>query len=109
MPIEKATKIIIVMKGRPIKNNFAMTIHSRPSSFTEYDKSDVVGKRGKDFLKGVSAYCQQTSLHGWQYLDSEKGFLQKIFWFAIVLMVLSISIFFVVNHTQTYLTSTTMT
>ena len=97
------------MKGRPIKNNFAITMHSRPSSFTEYDKSNFVGKRGKDLIKGVSAYCQQTSLHGWQYLDSEKGFLQKIFWFAIVLMVLSISIFFVVNHTQTYLTSTTMT
>ena len=39
----------------------------------------------KIFMHGFSTYCQQTSLHGWQYIDSENGPSRKIVWFLIVL------------------------
>ena len=34
----------------------------------------------KVFAQGFSNYAQQTSLHGWQYIDSEPSWWRKAFW-----------------------------
>ena len=46
----------------------------------------------KIFVRGFSTYCQQTSLHGWQYIDSENGLCRKVVWFLIVLGFSAVSI-----------------
>jgi hypothetical protein len=34
--------------------------------------------------EGFSKFCQQTSLHGWAYLDSEPGFLRRVIWILVL-------------------------
>jgi hypothetical protein len=34
--------------------------------------------------EGFSKFCQQTTLHGWAYLDSEPGFLRKVIWIVVL-------------------------
>ena len=43
----------------------------------------------KVLSQGFSNYAQQTSLHGWQYIDIEPGWFRKTFW-AIVSFVTSL-------------------
>ncbi len=40
--------------------------------------------------EGFSKFCQQTSLHGWAYLDSEPGFLRRVIW---IIVLVSLSMF----------------
>ena len=69
----------------------------------------ALGSEEKVFLRGFSCYCQQTSLHGWQYIDSEQGWFRKIFWFIIVFMSVALSVYFLVVNTKAYLKATTVT
>ena len=55
------------------------------TSVRPLSKSNPPSPENKIFLRGFSTYCQQTSLHGWQYIDSENGPSRKIVWFLIVL------------------------
>ena len=48
-------------------------------------KSIHPSPENKIFMQGFSTFCQQTSLHGWQYIASEKGLCRKIIWFLIIL------------------------
>ena len=48
-------------------------------------KSIHPSPENKIFMHGFSTYCQQTSLHGWQYIDSENGLCRKIAWFLVIL------------------------
>ena len=36
--------------------------------------------------EGFAKFCQQTSLHGWVYLDSEPGALRKIVWILVLVL-----------------------
>ena len=62
------------------------------TSVTPISKSKPPSPENKIFMRGFSTYCQQTSLHGWQYIDSESGLVPKIVWFLIVLAFSAISI-----------------
>ena len=62
------------------------------TSVRPLSKSNPPSPENKIFLRGFSTYCQQTSLHGWQYIDSETGLGPKIVWFLIVLAFSAISI-----------------
>ena len=62
------------------------------STVTPLTKSKSPNPENKIFMRGFSTYCQQTSLHGWQYIDSESGLVPKIVWFLIVLAFSAISI-----------------
>ena len=63
----------------------------------------------KFFKRKGLKYCQQTSLHGWQYIDSEQGLLHMVFWFFIILMSISLSIYFLIINTKAFLKATTVT
>ena len=80
--------------------------NSRPSS---PDIENFVQEKGKILIQGVTTYCQQTSLHGWQYIVSEQGFMPKMYWLIIVLMSLALSVIYLVDNTKAYLKSTTVT
>ena len=62
------------------------------TSVTTISKSKPPSPESKIFMRGFSTYCQQTSLHGWQYIDSENGLSRKIVWFLIVLVFSATSI-----------------
>ena len=62
------------------------------TSVTPISKSKPPSPENKIFMRGFSTYCQQTSLHGWQYIDSENGLSRKIVWFLIVLVFSATSI-----------------
>ena len=60
--------------------------------FNESVKSKPPTPKNNIFMNGFSTYCQQTSLHGWQYIDSENGLCRKIIWFLIMLVFSAASI-----------------
>ena len=59
---------------------------------TPQSNSRPPSPENKIFMHGFSTYCQQTSLHGWQYIDSENGLCRKVVWFLIVLAFSAVSI-----------------
>ena len=65
------------MKGsnHRIKTDFSTSLSNSSTAATE----------NKIFVNGLSTFCQQTSLHGWQYMDSENGLWRKIAWFLVIL------------------------
>ena len=65
--------------------------------------------RGKKILQGCSQYCQQTSLHGWQYVDSESNIICKLIWIIIVVSCNISAIWFMVTHIQEFIAATTIT
>ena len=65
--------------------------------------------RGKKILQGCSQYCQQTSLHGWQYVDSESSIICKLIWIIIVISCNITAIGFMVTHFQDFIAATTVT
>ena len=67
------------------------------------------GVQKKIFLAGFSNYCQQTTLHGWQYIDSEDGWFRKVLWILVVLTVVAASITFMVMNVNEFLKATTVT
>ena len=42
--------------------------------------SSMEDAQAKVLSQGFSNYAQQTSLHGWQYIDIEPGWFRKTFW-----------------------------
>ena len=56
-----------------------------------------------------SLFCQQTTIHGWQYIDSEPGYLKKITWCLIVLICVGSAGFFMIANIDQYMNSTTVT
>ena len=53
--------------------------------FNESARTEPPIPKNNIFMNGFSTYCQQTSLHGWQYIDSENGLGRKIAWFLVIL------------------------
>ena len=37
----------------------------------------------KALHEGGIRYCEQTSLHGWQYIPTEEWYLRKIYWWIV--------------------------
>ena len=67
------------------------------------------------FLRGLHKYCQQTTLHGWQYIYTETGFFSKSIWIFVIIVsniLASVTLFYnwsmyMSANTTTFLTSTT--
>ena len=36
------------------------------------------------FLSWAQDYCENTSLHGWAYLPSERWVMEKLFWAGVI-------------------------
>jgi hypothetical protein len=58
---------------------------------------------------GFSNYCQQTTLHGWQYLETEPGLWRKIIWALVILISMVASITFMVMNIGEFVNATTVT
>ena len=43
-------------------------------------RTSMEDAQSKVFSQNFSNYAQQTSLHGWQYIDSEPSWWRKLFW-----------------------------
>ena len=67
-------------------------VSNMEGDFNENARTELPIPKSNIFMNGFSTYCQQTSLHGWQYIDSETGLVPKIVWFLIVLAFSAISI-----------------
>ena len=84
-----------------------------------YPAQEILGQRMEGerriFLRGLYKYCQQTTLHGWQYIDTETGWFLKSIWIFVIgfwTCVASITLFYnwsmyMNATTTTFLTSTT--
>lgn len=54
-------------------------------------------------------FCNQTSLHGWQYLSTEPSLWQKLTWFLAILSVTALAIILNVNNVMDFLNMTPVT
>ena len=59
-------------------------VSNMEGDFNENARTELPIPKSNIFMNGFSTYCQQTSLHGWQYIDSENGLCRKIIWFLII-------------------------
>ena len=59
--------------------------------------------------EGVVKYFEQTSLYGWQYLSSEKGFIKKLYWWIVCLASIVLSTLLYIFNVNQYLDSSTIT
>ena len=54
-------------------------------------------------------YCQQTSLHGWQYLSSENGKVKKLLWMLIIAVCYGYAGYSIWNTSKDFKEATTIT
>ena len=59
--------------------------------------------------EGGIKYFEQTSLHGWQYLSSEKWYIKKIYWWIICLSSIALSALLLISNLNQYVNSSTVT
>ena len=77
---------------RPFKENIAI-----PPGF-ETQRSVRVQK----FIERFYDYCRNTTLHGWQYVESESSLFSKLIWIFIVLAMNVSAICLVVQNVQEF-------
>ena len=53
-------------------------------------------------VQGFSQYCQETSLHGWQYVQLEKRILLKLMWFFVILLYYVTATIFICKNFHEY-------
>ena len=67
----------------------------------------------KGLKEGVSricqGFCESTSLHGYNYLNSANSIFLKFFWFLVILVMTSCGIVLLVQNTIEYLNSNIVT
>ena len=54
-------------------------------------------------------FCQETSLHGWKYLNTETKFTLKLMWFVVLLSAIMASVYFMFYYTAQFMAATTVT
>ena len=54
-------------------------------------------------------FCQETSLHGWKYLNSETKITLKFMWFVVLLSACIASFYFMFYYTAQFMAATTVT
>ena len=59
-------------------------------------------------IQGFSGYCKQTSLHGWNYIQSENSVLTKIMWFVLILLHYIMATIFIWKNFQEYSNGSTI-
>ena len=67
-------------------------VSNMEGDFNESARTEPPIPKSNILMNGFSTYCQQTSLHGWQYVDSENGLCRKIIWFLMMLIFSAASI-----------------
>ena len=72
-------------------------------------KSAKKSRSMETFQRKFSEYCQQTSLHGWQYVQSEKGIFRKLVWSIFLLVSFLLAVALCVRSIHLFLDSTTIT
>ena len=60
-------------------------------------------------LQNLQNYSQQTTLHGWQYFQSENGWLRKFIWFLVIVFHNALAIYFIWVNCNEYLEAKTIT
>ena len=71
-------------------------------------QSRMVQMEKKALTDGGVKYCEQTSLHGWQYLVSEEWYIKKLYWWIVCLASIALSaLLFYINIDQYNKSSTT--
>ena len=77
---------------RPFKENIAI-----PPGF-ETKRSFRTHKIFESFYD----YCRNTTIHGWQYLESESSLFSKLIWIFIILAMNVSAIYLVVQNVQEF-------
>ena len=83
--------------------------------FIQESLGQTMEEESRIFLRGLHKYCQQTTLHGWQYIYTETGVFSKSIWIFVIIVsniLASVTLFYnwsmyMSANTTTFLTSTT--
>ena len=71
--------------------------------------SRMVQMEKKALSEGGVKYCEQTSLHGWQYLSSEEWYIKKMYWWIVCLSSIVLSALLLTFNLNQYVNSSTVT
>ena len=73
------------------------------------EEGEKVETNQNNLVQGFYQFCQQTSLHGWNYIQSESGIIRKTVWFILILFHYVIATVFIWKNFQEYSSATTIT
>ena len=103
-----------MMSGTQVKS--AVVMSAGPNNGRSIDRGrnrrKRLKKRGQPFclsatLANFSTFCQQTSLHGWQYIAQKNSSSAKhMFWAIVVSLSMATAALFLYNNTMDYLNAT---
>ena len=62
-----------------------------------------------EILHRVAEFCSQTSLHGWQYIQSENGVIRKLVWISLIIGHYVLAGYLIWENYTEYSTSTILT
>ena len=86
-----------------------MYSHTRPVEIRSASQGSGQSMVTQTETVGGNKYFEQTSLHGWQYLSSEKWYINKIYWWIICLGSIAASTLLLVFNVNQYANSSTIT
>jgi hypothetical protein len=86
-----------------------MEMRYLPDNYNDPKANDKENNQLTTTGSRFSNFCQQTSLHGWQYLDSESKRWRKIIWAIFILASILASVNFLHKAFEEYVNATTVT
>jgi hypothetical protein len=72
-------------------------------------KPDTLVKANPLEMKEFSKFCEETSLHGWSYLNHKMTKIWKIIWMFFILLIIGTSTYVIEINIKSYLEATTVT
>jgi hypothetical protein len=60
-------------------------------------------------MKHFKTFCEETSLHGWSYLNNKMNKIWKIIWILFIFLIIGTSIYVIEINIKSYLQARTVT
>ena len=72
-------------------------------------KPEIPEESNSSEMKNFEIFCEETSLHGWSYLNNKMNKFWKMIWMLFIFLIIGISIYVIEMNIKNYLQATTVT
>jgi hypothetical protein len=72
-------------------------------------KPEIPEEINSSKMKNFDIFCEETSLHGWSYLNNKMNKFWKMIWMLFIFLIIGISIYVIEMNIKNYLQATTVT
>jgi hypothetical protein len=72
-------------------------------------KPEIPEATNSSEMKNFENFCEETSLHGWSYLNNKMNKFWKMIWMLFIFLIIGTSIYVIEMNIKSYLQATTVT